>query len=324
MGISQQHVKDGLPLPSMRKLVAAAGVVLGGGFGLFVALLLEFLDPLVRTARDARGITGCDLVLEFQQAPEPSDALIDHAVPTAAVSVLFRRVINDLDTALQSRQWQSLAITSAEPASGRTLVAVNLASALGLKDEMTLVVDADMRADAGPRPSSILGLEALHPAETITEVLSGAAEPQEAFEPTVNPYVRLLSAGDYQNDNGLLLLGSRGFRDLARRFAHERKHVLYDLPPLQAMESVAEAAAAVGNVLLVVRSGHTRRADLKRVTDTLAGREIEIRAVVVTAVPKTLLTSPPVFEPVSPERRGRAPAERRRDPLVIGDDVPLG
>lgn len=317
-----------LPEPSMRKLVAAAGVILGGGLGLFVALVLEFLDPLVRTARDAQGITGCNLVLEFQQAPHEDDALIDHGVPTAPVSVLFRRILNDLDTALEPKQWRSLAITSAEPTSGRSLIAINLASALGLKDEMTLVVDADVRADAGVRPSAILGIEALHPAETITEVLMGAAAPQEAFEPTTNPFVRLLSAGDYHNDNGLLLLGSKGFKDLAQKFDRERMHVLYDLPPFQAMESVAEAAAAVGNVMLVVRSGHTRRSDLKQISETLKAREIEIRAVIVTMIPRELLTKKPAFEQSAQEPRFRRKrrdggADDERGRIVIGDDVPI-
>lgn len=326
--ILERAAPPNLPEPSLRKLVAAAGVILGGGFGLFIALLLEFFDPLVRTARDAQGITGCNLVLEFQKAPHADDALIDHGVPTAPVSVLFRRILNDLETALEPKQWRSLAITSAEPASGRSLVAINLASALGLKDEMTLVVDADVRADAGTRPSAILGIEALHPAETITEVLMGAAAPQEAFEPTVNPFVRLLSAGDYHNDNGLLLLGSKGFRDLARRFDRERMHVLYDLPPLQAMESVAEAAAAVGNVMLVVRSGHTRRSDLKQVTATLTAREIEIRAIVVTMVPRELLAERPAFEAPPPLprfwRKRRDGAEIvKGGGIVVGDDVPI-
>jgi non-specific protein-tyrosine kinase len=314
-------------MPSMRKLVAAAGVILGGGLGLFVALLLEFLDPFVRTARDAQGITGCDLALEFQLAPYEDDALIDHVVPTAPVSVLFRRIINDLNTALEPRQWRSLAITSAEAGSGRSLVAINLASALGLKDEVTLVVDADVRADAGTRPSSILGIEALHPAQTITEVLSGAARPEDAFEPTVNPFVRLLTAGDYHNDNGLLLLGSRGFKDLAQHFDRERMHVLYDLPPLQAMESVGEAAAAVGNVMLVARSGHTRRSDLKQVTATLKAREIEIRAVVVTAIPQDLLSNKPAFasapqpNPLFFRKHQAKDTEIKDTGPLIGDDV---
>lgn len=308
------------PEPSLRKLVAAAGVILGGGLGLFVALVLEFLDPIVRTARDARGLTGCELVLEFQQAPHTDDAVIDHVVPTAPVSTLFRTMINDLRTALAPRDWRSLAITSAEPASGRSLVAVNLASALALKDELTLLVDADVRADAGPRPESLFGVEALHPPAEITDVLAGAAAPEDAYEPTSNPYVRILSAGDYEDDRGLLLLGSRGFRDLARRLRREGQHVLYDLPPINAMEAVIEAAAAVGNVLLVARSGHTRRADLKAAATALNAREIPIRAVIVTGIPRHLIAGKHTFEPPPKPKKQRG-HKGKQDPVLVEDDL---
>ena len=308
------------PEPSLRKLVAAAGVILGGGLGLFVALVLEFLDPIIRTARDAKGLTGCELVLEFQQAPHGDDAVIDHVVPTAPVSTLFRTMINDLRTALAPRDWRSLAITSAEPASGRSLVAVNLASALALKDELTLLVDADVRADAGPRPESLFGVEALHPPAEITDVLAGAAAPEDAYEPTTNPYVRILSAGDYEDDRGLLLLGSRGFKDLTRRVRREGEHVLYDLPPINAMEAVIEAAAAVGNVLLVARSGHTRRADLKAAATALAAREIPIRAVIVTGIPRHLIAGKRTFEPPPKPKKQRG-HKGKQDPVLVEDDL---
>ena len=310
------------PEPSLRKLVAAAGVILGGGLGLFVALALEFLDPLVRTARDARSITGCDLVLEFQQAPHADDAVVDHAVPTAPVSTLFRSIVNDLHTALTPKEWRSLAITSAEPASGRSVIGVNLASALALKDELTLLVDADVRADAGPRPETLLGVEALHPPAEITDVLTGDAAPEDAFEPTTNPYVRLMSAGDYADDRGLLLLGSRGFRDLARRLKREGEHVLYDLPPVNAMEAVIEAAANIGNVLLVARSGHTRRADLKAAAEALAARETEIRAVVVTAIPGRLIAGKRTFQPPPKSKKQRGKA--KQDPVLVDEDLAVG
>ncbi|MCF7991554.1 MAG: hypothetical protein K9M02_14010 [Thiohalocapsa sp.] len=317
-----------LPLPSMRKVVAAAGLVLGSGLGLFIALVLELLDPLVRTRRDVIGITGCELVLEFQAAPSQTSALIDHVVPTAPVSVLFRRIVNDLQTSLAPKEWRSLAITSADAGCGRTLFAANLASALGLKDEMTLLVDADVRADAGPRPSALVGLDQPFREADITDVLAGGTDPEVAFEPTVNPFVRLLNAGDHQTDNGLLLLGSRGFKDLAKRFARERGHVIYDLPPLEAMESVGEAAAAVGNVMLVARSGHTRRADLKRITEMLAAREVPLRAAAITMVPEDLLSQPPVFRKAKSRglfgrmRRAAVAGDNGRDsPLVVDDDV---
>jgi Mrp family chromosome partitioning ATPase len=281
-----------LPLPSMRKIVAVAGVVLGGGLGVLVALLLELRDPLVRTARDAQGSAGCELVFEVPALDAPEDRAVDPAAPTALVSVLFRRLANDLGTALKPREWRSLALVSADPHGGRTLMALNLASALGLKEERTLLVDADLRANAGTRPGTHLRLGAPDPEASLTEVLAGRRQLEDAVVPAGRPNLGLLATGPCETNEGLQLLGSRGFADLVRRLDRQGLHVVYDLPPLSTLESVTEAASAIGNVILVARSGQTRRQDLKQAALRLRAREVEIRAVAVVEVPEGLAAKP--------------------------------
>ena len=307
-----------LPEPSLRKLVAAAGLVLGGGLGVFIALVLEFLDPLVRTARDAAGITGCDLVLEVQRAPDDEHARIDPERPAAPAAVLFRRLINELTTTLDTGAWRGLAVTSTGPEAGRSLITADLAAALGLKERDVLVVDADLRAEAGPRPTVLLGrpeADGSQPPRTIADVLEQRAEAADAVTGTAIPRVRLLGAGTPENDAGLLLLGSRAFADLAARLRREGTPVLYDLPPLSALESVTEAAAALGHLLLVVRSSHTRRQDLADAARLIEQRGITLAAVIVTDIPRDLLAGKPDFQPPEPAKK-RPKEQKRREPAI--------
>lgn len=287
-----------LPEPSLRKLIAAAGVVLGGGFGLLLALLLELLDPYVRTARDAQGLTGCNTVLEFERAPTARAAAVETRAPAAPAAMLFRRIVNDLNTILETQHWQ-LGILSGEPGAGRSLIAANLAATLGLKERPAVAIDADLRGAAGARPAQWLG--AAEPAAGLTEVLAGRITAAQGLVATAVPGVQLLGTGridgglDDSDEARVLPLGSSEFARLATGRWHAGAHRLYDLPPLNALEPVSEAAGAIGDVLLVARSGRTRRAELRTASERLAARGVEVRAVIVTMLPPRLLTTAPLF-----------------------------
>ena len=292
------------PLASSRKLVVIGGTILGLGAGLFLALLLELLDPWVRSGRDATNAAGVNLIAEFEQVPAGKPRVIDPSQPAAGVAILFRRFVNDLDSQLEEEDWRALAVISLEEEAGRSLVACNLALSLALKEREVIMVDADLRSEAGPRPSTLLGIEALAASQPgLYAHLRSLAPPQ--LTETAIPGLCLLGAGTPlpADDQGLLALGSRQFMILTNRLARPSRQVLFDLPPLAAQETVLEAAAAIGNALLVVRSGRSRRADLAEMVDTLTARGVNLRALVLTEVPPDLLSGKPLFEHPAKSRK---------------------
>mgnify|MGYP003600804742 FL=1 len=293
------------PLPSSRKLVAIGGTVLGIGAGLFVALLLELMDPFVRSRRDAADIAGVDLVAEFQEVPEGEDRVIDPSRPAREIAILFRKFINEVESQLEEDDWRTLAIISLEPEAGRSLVALNLALALALKERTVILVDADLRTLTGTRPPALLGLDVS--AQGLYPSLRGGGPPILRATPT--PGLRLIAAGDPlpPDDQGLGALGSRQFASLTAQLAGPGRHVLFDFPPLTAQETVLEAAAVIGNALLVLRSGHSRRGDFATIIDTLEARGVNLRAVVLTGIPAELMSGKPIFEPRPKDKKERRP-----------------
>lgn len=291
------------PLPSKRKLVAIGGTVLGIGAGLFVALLLELRDPYVRSRRDAAGAVGVDLVAEFQQVPAGEDLVIDPRRPAREIAILFRKFINELDSQLEEDDWRSLAVISLEPEAGRTLVATNLALSLALKERTVILVDADLRTHAGVRSPALLGLDVS--AQGLYASLRGGGTP--ALRNTSTPGLRMIAAGDPlpPEDQGLGALGSRQFESTVTHLAGPGRHILFDFPPLTAQETVLEAAAVIGNALLVLRSGHSRRADIAEIIDTLTARGVNLRAVVLTEIPAELMSIKPIFEPRPKDTQAR-------------------
>ena len=343
------------PAPSPKKLIAIAGVVLGGGAGLFVVLLLEFLDPLVRTRRDALAIQGVQLAWEFQQVPEGQFTLVDAIEPSDPVAILFRRLINDLDAKLDPEDWTCLGVTSAEPNVGRTLVATNLAQALAMKEFPVVLVDADLRRIAAVRPADLFEippdrpglLQALRGQTPIAALLcttetpglslvtAGCCQPDQATEaqglrePASGPPSSVASGpaeADFEpapagrpQDHDLSQLGSRQFRSVLDTLRQSGRHIVYDLPPIGTHETVLEAAASLGNVILVARSGQTTRVQLREAAQMLEDRGANVCGILVTDVRADLLEGAPLF----PAHRKRREQRRwlRRSPSAAAHNI---
>lgn len=297
------------PLSSGRKLVVAGGMVLGTGAGIFLALLLELLDPAVRSRRDAMDLSACEIVWEFQRVPPGERAVIDTSAPTEPVATLFRRLANELESRLDETQWRCLAVTSIEAGAGRSLAATNLAQTIAMKEHSVILVDADLRGSAGPRPSHLLGL--LEDRPGLREALRDDAMLPALLTATETRGLHLLGPGTppKQEDAGseaLMALGGRQMRSIVKSLEQTGWRVLYDLPPLTAQETVVEAATAIGNLVIVARSGQTRRDELKEISAMLREREVEVPVVLLTDVPADLLSGRRVFEEDRRRRRKKA------------------
>lgn len=296
------------PMRSPKKLIVIAGVVLGLGAGVFIALLLEFFDPYLRTRRDLMDLAGVELAIEIERLPPEASKIIDPKAPMAPLATLFRRLVNDLDTKLEAEDWRTLAVISLEPEAGRSLTAVNLAQSLAIKERRVMLIDADLRGQAGERPARLLGLNPDHPG--LLDVVRDGLQTPAAIHPTANPWLRLLPAGSAQpeGEKDLAALGGRRFATLVTALNQSAGYLIYDLPPLSSQETVLEAAALVGNALLVARSGQSRRAELKETLERLRVRGVEIRALAIADVPPDLLSGQPQFV----AKTGRRSLLRRR------------
>jgi tyrosine-protein kinase Etk/Wzc len=336
------------PAPSPKRLIAAAGVVLGGASGLLVVLLLELMDPLVRNRRDASGVPGVSLAWELQKVPAGHYALVDAAAPGDPVAIFFRRLINDLDARLDPEEWMCLGVTSADPEVGRTLAATNLAQALAMKEYPVILVDADLRPAADTRPGDLFEIPPASPG--LLQALCGEAPIAALLRPTETPGLSLVTAGFRRPDHAgeaqglqpgaagretdgpprgddLAQLGSRRFRSVLDTLRQSGRHLVYDLPPIGTHETVLEAAAGLGSVILVARSGQTTRVQLRETVQLLGERGAKVCGILVTDVRPDALDGAPLF-PYLDKRgqrwrwlRGSTPAAaRRRDATAEGPD----
>jgi protein-tyrosine kinase len=172
----------------------------------------------------------------------------------------YRRIKRPLiDKALSSgagAQARIIVVTSALPGDGKTFTSLNLALSLSLeRDVSVLLIDADV---AKRHISHIFGLEK---SPGLLDVLADERQEVESVMiPTSNPRLTILPAGSPVAHTAELLSSHRMgtiITHLSTRIS--RRIVLVDSPPLLMTNEGRALVKLAGQVVLVVRAGHTPR-----------------------------------------------------------------
>jgi capsular exopolysaccharide synthesis family protein len=155
-----------------------------------------------------------------------------------------------------------LMVTSAMPGEGKTMISVNLATALA-QQGTTCIVDADLRKrGVGP----LLGVSAKH---GLGAVLSGNMQLDEAIVSHVHvPGLSVLPAGTLLGDPGMLI-ASGAMADLIGRLRQRFQFVVIDSPPILPVADARLLSALVDGILMIGRSGVTTRDNMKRAMELL-------------------------------------------------------
>lgn len=279
-------------MPTGRKLMAIGGLILALGSGFVLILLLEWLDPMVRSKRDVTHIVGAEACAEIQAGLPHSETVLDFSQPTGPLANLYRSLSNDLDTSHGSGSHKPIAVVSIGTGAGRSTVAANLAATRMIKGQKVLLVDADLRHQSGPGPGELLNLA---PAQAgIYEHLLQGQELSVQSGGTGNLHYLAAKANNPDDDKGLIALGATDLTTLLKPYQRGR-FTIVDLPPLEDLEVTFEMASQLDNVLLVVRSGETRRDELKKAVTQLDKRGVKCAATIVIDVPQERLESAKLF-----------------------------
>jgi protein-tyrosine kinase len=210
------------------------------------------------------------LLTTAPQAPPSLDSLLGERVISApncdpVLVEQFRRLAANLHKAQSARGIRVVMVTSASPADGKTLTAINLALALsGSYKRHVLLIDADLRRPALGRAAGLDGSMGL------SEGLKAANEQKLPLVPLTS-WLTLLPAGAPDPDpmSGLTSARMRNILDEAvTRF----DWVILDAPPLGPVADANLLAEMVDAWVLVVRAARTQFPFVQKAIEIL-GRE---------------------------------------------------
>ncbi len=240
------------PAPSGRKLMVAAGMILGLGFGLALALLLEVIDPRIRDRRDTAALFEGGVTEGFPTIRRISP---HHRMNKDAQR--WRRLVNDLEADGPLNPLAVVSLTDREP---RSMAAWNIAATFASKSLETVLAGADSGADPD----------------------GDVSHAKRRILPTAVPRLGRAFMSKPEGGTGSIIEGDAEWvQDLKCVAAR----TVVDIPPLADDETALELVAAIGNAVIVTTSGVTDRGAAEQLVSRLRSRGVEIMGAIVTDLP---------------------------------------
>ena len=300
------------PKPKLSIAIAfLAALILGIG----VALALEFLAPDVKNEEE--------LLLE-QRLPvlarvprmrrhKARAYMAGTASLPAEVWEAYRTLRASLAVAGKDGGFPStVLVTSAAPAEGKTMTAMNLALTLVRAGLRVILVDGDFRR---PMIASAFGVAANR--RGLAQLLTAGGDPARLYVPAPGFEESLFLLISQPEDASLVdLLEPRRIADVMEVLHQHADVVVIDSPPFSDAAEVIAFAEVAEVTLIAVRLGRTRRDKLNDLSRALVHRRLSPAGFVVTTRRRPRASAYSYGYSAPPE-----PTPRRRKAVNRGDDT---
>lgn len=172
---------------------------------------------------------------------------------------IFRVLRTNVLRQLRENNWNSFAITSVTPGAGKTFTSVNLAIAIAMEgNQSVLLVDADLRR---PSVGQYLGIQ---PELGLFDCLKEDVLLADAL---INPGIErlVILPGREANNNASELISSRKMAHLVKEIKsrYESRIIIFDLPPLFAADDALLFMQYLDAALLVIEDGKNTSDELQ-------------------------------------------------------------
>lgn len=253
------------PVSPKRTLNLIAGLILGAILGIGLAWAREVLRPAIHSSGDLTSLTDLPVLASIPLNARfgPDDAALIEA---------YRVLYANLRFVLRANDVRVVTVVGLNPRVGKSSTVEGLARVIGT-DRNVLVVDGDMRAST---LSQRLGYGE-HVG--LIDVLAGTSPLDDAVVKLDNG-VSLLPTRPSHEDASALLSRRRTLAVMA--VLRERFDlVLIDSPPLAGLADGLILASQSDSVVLVVRAGLTKPADIAQAATSLQHNQTPIAGLVV-------------------------------------------
>ena len=279
----------GKPVEPNIPLNLSLGMLGGLVGGISLAFVLESLDDSITTSEEVETVAALPALTSIpviqngssrrvKALTEGGDGLITIKRPKSSAAEAYRTLRSSLLLSSMEDPPKLLVVTSAFPQEGKTTTTSNMAVALAQRGGRILLVDADMRR------SSLYKKFGIEQESGLSTVLQGGDPVDAITKPLAEyPNLEVLPAGPIPQSPAELLSSQR-MRTLLRKWTQEYEHVVIDTPPMFPVTDALVLATQADAVLLVVRSGVTRKKALLRMRDVLQRANANIAGVALNGV----------------------------------------
>lgn len=238
------------PTKNTAPRIMAIAVLGGLAAAIALALLLDNVDRKIRYPDQAAGDLGLSIAATVPRLPKGG---INSQSPEQVSQLVesFRTLRMNVVNASGPSQI-ALAVSSPQPADGKSFIASNLAMSFADAGFNTLLVDGDTRR------GTLHEMFGLPRSSGLTDFLAGDAPDSAIIHQTGHEKLSVIPSGNPRRRSPELLtspLLTRLVADLKSRY----DVVIFDTPPLAAGIDGYAIAAATGSLLVVLRIGQTEK-----------------------------------------------------------------
>lgn len=265
------------PTKNTAKTIMLMAIMAGLGAAAALALLLDRLDARFQYAHQAVADLGLEIAGAVPRIPKNG---VTAAKPENVVQFLesFRTLRMHVTNTLPTNRLR-VAVTSASPGDGKSLVSTNLALSCAKAGLRTLLIDGDTRRGTLHRTFGLSMKDGL------TDFLQGRLSESQLVKTTPHDNLFLITCGHRTRTSPELLTSGRMAR-LIDHLGQSFDVVIVDTPPLAAGIDAYALAAATGNLLMVLRMGHTDRRLAFAKLSLLDRLPVEVLGSVLNEVPE--------------------------------------
>lgn len=259
-----------------KKLDALAGIVVGALLGVLGVFLIAVLDRRVRDVESLAELVDVPHLGTLRRRPAaPGHEAVVWQEPTSSAAEDYRQLRSALQYASMRRRPLVLAVSSAAPGEGKTTVATNLAAVIAESDLRVLLIDADLRKPRVAQYTQLAGSVGL------AQVLVGKVSLADAVQsPGAGHGVHILAGGSLPPNPGELV-ASTHMADLVTDARSSYDVVILDTAPILAVADAFSLAQLADGLLLVARSGVTKKTDLAQALENVKAAGIAVFGFVV-------------------------------------------
>ena len=263
-----------LPRTQLNLVIALlAGIIVA----LATVFLVEYLNPRLSNPDEVAGALGVPLLGATPVVRQLGTGPAALSTMPGAFQEAIRGIRTHIFLSPAPTGFRTLAVTSARPGEGKTVVASNLAVSMAMVGRRVLLIDGDLRH------AQLRHVFNVRRAPGLSNVIVGGTRPSEALVESAIKGLYILPAGDELANPGDLLDGER-LNQLIRGLKHVFDVVVIDCPPVMAVADATIVANAATSVVFVVGSGGTSRAVARQALERLTAVRAHIVGVVMNKV----------------------------------------
>ena len=265
----------------------AAGIILGSFLAAIVAVLLDTIDPSIKTIRDIKLIlnyTQLALIPQFKANSLGSRVSLGEGLPifgrdfrNSYMFEVYQSLYTNLKFMGVGSESKAICISSSVPSEGKSSTAANLAATAAYSGRKVLLIDCDMRKPTQHELWDLGGRTGL------SNVLIGECSFETAVHHGVFEGLDVLTAG-VRPPNPIVLLESNNLSALIQNAREKYDLIIVDTPPINSVADALELRGIVDGLLLVVRPHQADIASLNLSRDLLARSAYNIFGLVVNGI----------------------------------------